>query len=350
LLTLTNVGDVALTLIATKVTAGDFVAVNGCGNSLNGHSSCTVAVTFVPKSVGPGTGTVVVTDQFRSQTVALSGTGVAPPGVSLSPASMAFGVTAVGSSSARQTVTLTNNGGLVLSVGSVTVTGDFAVAAGSSNCGSVVAAGSSCTLQVVFAPTTGGPRNGTLTVTDNAAGSPQTISLTGTGVDFALAGNGPTAVTVSNGVSAVYPLLLSSAANVPGTAALSCTGVPAYAVCTIFPAGVTLGGTTTVAVTVQTGVAATSASRGSPWSSGMGWLAALLPVGWLFRRRAAAALLTLCLLAGCGLGRTIPSSASGGGSSGSGSGAVTPSGTYTVTVSASSAGLVRVVNLTLIVQ
>ncbi len=83
--TLTNAGDVALTLIAAQITAGDFAVVNGCGNSLNAHSSCAMSVTFVPKSVGPGTGILTVSDQFRSQTVTLNGTGVAPPGVSLSP-------------------------------------------------------------------------------------------------------------------------------------------------------------------------------------------------------------------------------------------------------------------------
>ena len=60
----------------------------------------------------------------------LSGTGVAPPGVSLSPvATMAFAATGVGRDAAAQTVTLTNNGGMPLSIQSVGVTGDFAIVA-----------------------------------------------------------------------------------------------------------------------------------------------------------------------------------------------------------------------------
>ena len=236
-ITLTNNGDVALTLIAAQITSGDFTAVNACGNSLNPHSSCSIAVSFAPKSIGPGVGTLTVSDQFRSQTVSLNGTGIAPPGVSLSPiSSLAFPATPVGTTAAAQTVTLTNNGGLPLNIAAVTLTGDFGLIAVGSTCGNTLAIASSCTMQVSFAPTAAGPRNGTLTVTDNALNSPQTITLTGTGVDFTLAPNGSTTVTVANGSSAVYPLLLSSAANVPGTATLTCAGVPANAKCTISPA------------------------------------------------------------------------------------------------------------------
>jgi hypothetical protein len=73
-----------------------------------------------------------------------------------------------------------------------------------------------------------------------------------------------------------------------------------------------------------------------------------MPFGLFWRRwRFTSALLTLCLLAGCGAARTIPANGSGG----SGTTApLTPSGTYNIVVSAASAGLVRTVNLTLIVQ
>ena len=343
--TLTNAGDVALTLIAAQITAGDFSVVNGCGNSLNPHSTCAMSVTFVPKSVGAESGVLTVSDQFRSQTVTLNGTGVAPPGVSLSPISaMAFGTTPVGSSSAAQTVTLTNNGGLPLSVAGVVLSGDFAIAAGSNTCGSSVAVGASCTLQVIFVPTVGGMRNGTLTVTDNALNSPQTIALSGMGIDFALSPNGATSVTVPNGTSAVFPLLLSSSANVPGTVTFTCTGVPANAICTVTPTSVTLGGTSTVTVTIQTQVNVVSAPRlGEP----LYWLACLMPIGLLaVRRRRVAGLLMLLLLAGCGSGRTIP--AGGGGTSGNAP--LTPSGSYTIVVAGTGAGLVRVVDLTLVVQ
>jgi hypothetical protein len=285
-----------------------------------------------------------VSDQFRSQTVALNGIGVAPPGVSLSPiSSLTFPATPVGTSAVAQTVTLTNNGGLPLNIARVALTGDFGLIAVGSTCGSTLAVSSSCTMQIGFTPTVGGPRNGTLTVTDNAVNSPQTLALSGTGVDFTLTPDGNTSVTVANGSSAVFPLLLSSAANVSGTVALTCAGVPANAKCNISPASVALGGATTVSVTIQTQVTVAAIRTHNP----LLWLACLVPFGFLWRRwRLSSALLTLCLLAGCGAARTIPTT---GGDPGT-TGPLTPSGTYNIVVSGTSASLVRTVNLTLVVE
>ena len=55
---LTNAGDVPLTLIAAQIGSGDFAVVNGCGNSLNAHSTCAVSVSFIPRSVGSTSGTL----------------------------------------------------------------------------------------------------------------------------------------------------------------------------------------------------------------------------------------------------------------------------------------------------
>ena len=261
---LTNNGDVALTLIAAQITAGDFSAVNSCGNSLNAHSSCSIGVAYQPRSVGPGAGVLAVSDQFRTQTVTLNGIGVAPPGVSLSPVGpVVFGATPVGVGSAAQTVTLTNNGGLPLVMQSVAVTGDFAIVAGGNNCGTTVAVSTACTMQVVFTPSVSGPRTGALTVTDNATNSPQVLQLSGTGVDFSLTANGSTTVTIASGGNAVYPLLLSSAANVPGTVTFTCSGAPANSTCVVTPGTAALGATTTISVTVDTGVASSSVLAGS---------------------------------------------------------------------------------------
>ena len=72
---LTNTGDNALTLISALVTRGDFAATSACGSSLIGHASCAISVVSVPKTVGAGSGTLTVSDQFRTQTVVLNGTG-----------------------------------------------------------------------------------------------------------------------------------------------------------------------------------------------------------------------------------------------------------------------------------
>ncbi|GAC1419938.1 MAG: hypothetical protein NVSMB62_13290 [Acidobacteriaceae bacterium] len=365
--TLTNNGDVALQLIAASIAAGDFAIVNACGNSLNAHASCTMQVAFAPKAVGPQTGTLTVSDQYRSQSVTLSGTGVAPPGVSLSPAArLDFGAIGIGSTSAAQTVTLTNNGGLPLAIQSFALTGDFAIPSGANTCGISLAPATACTLQLVFTPSVGGTRTGTLTVNDNAAGSPQTIALTGTGIDFALAPNGPTSFTITAGQQAVYPLLLSSAAGVPGSVTFTCAPIPAHATCDVNPATASLGGTTTIAVTVATSVAgarlhAPFAFPALPGSPETIVFATLLPLGLTAARRrmtaarlraalGAATLLSLLLIAGCSANRLIPGSGTPPGGGGTGGAAPTPAGTYTLTITATSAGLTRTVDLTLNVQ
>jgi hypothetical protein len=267
-----------------------------------------------------------------------------------------FGATPVGQSSAAQTVTLTNNGDGVLGITAVAVTGDFQVAAGGNGCGATLAVGAACGIQVVFAPTVAGARTGTLTVIDSAGSSPQVEAMTGTGIDFTLSPDGSTDVTVAGGGSAVYPLLLSSAAGVPGTATLSCTGAPANATCVVQPATAPLGTTTVITVTVATTSAVGSEGpleRMRP--RGGVWLAVLLaPLGMLgWRRGRWAGLLGVCVvggllgLGGCGAGRLIPAaSVTATGQGGPG----TQTGTSTLTVSATSAGLTRSVNLTLVVQ
>lgn len=103
------------------------------------------------------------------------------PGASLSPASLSYSNTLVGSTSASQAAILTSNGTGPLTVSSVTASGDFTVTSTSpSPCGTL-AVGATCTINVAFSPTTVGARSGTLTVVDNASASPQTVSLSGTG-------------------------------------------------------------------------------------------------------------------------------------------------------------------------
>ncbi|MBB5318569.1 choice-of-anchor D domain-containing protein [Tunturibacter empetritectus] len=355
-ITLSNTGDLPLTLIAAQITSGDFTVVNACGNSLNPHSTCSVNIAFAPKNVGPLTGSLSVSDQYRTQTVALNGIGIAPPGVSLAPFStVVFPPTGVGLQSASQAITLTNNVGTPLSIQGISLTGDFVILPNSSTCGANVAPDAACVLQIAFAPTVGGPRTGSLTVTDSAGNSPQTLSLTGPGVDFTLTTNGTTSVSITSGQNAVFPLLLSSASNVSGTVTFTCAGMPANSTCTVTPSSIPLGSTTTISVTVLTGVASALSSRPCISRSGVILFATLFPLGLLVLRPARRSSVTgfalLCLLlaaSGCGVGREIPLTS--GSNPGGPSGPVTTAGTYTVVATATSAGLTRSVNLTLIVQ
>ena len=104
------------------------------------------------------------------------------PTVSLSPSSLTFASQTVSSTSAVQAVALQNGTSSALSITSIAFTGtnsgDFAQ---TNNCGASLAAGASCSIDVTFIPTASGTRSATLAVTDSASGSPQNVSLSGTG-------------------------------------------------------------------------------------------------------------------------------------------------------------------------
>jgi Pectate lyase superfamily protein/F5/8 type C domain/Abnormal spindle-like microcephaly-assoc'd, ASPM-SPD-2-Hydin len=102
-----------------------------------------------------------------------------PGALSASPSSLSFGDLASGSTSAAQSVTVSNPGSSAVSVSSVSVSGPFSQ---TSTCGSSIAAGGTCTVSVKFAPTSGGSLTGSLSVATSAPGSPLTVALSGTGV------------------------------------------------------------------------------------------------------------------------------------------------------------------------
>ena len=183
--TLTNDGNTTIHVsTATLTGSGAFsVTANTCsGAALAPGGSCSVQVGFAPASLGSFTATISFSDDATNspQTVALSGSGV-QPAVSLSASSIAFGNQVVGTKSANQPIVLTNTGTDTLNIGAATAAMPFAIAVdGCSN--TAVAPGASCTIQLAYSPTAIGPSSGALSIPDDAAGSPQTVVLSGTGV------------------------------------------------------------------------------------------------------------------------------------------------------------------------
>jgi hypothetical protein len=102
------------------------------------------------------------------------------PGCSVSPPSLSFATQLVGTTSTAQSATISNKGLAPLTISNVGTSANFGE---TNNCGGVVAAGGSCTISVTFAPTATGSLTGSLTVTDDASGTPATVSLAGTGVN-----------------------------------------------------------------------------------------------------------------------------------------------------------------------
>ena len=178
-ITLKNTGAGALS-ISGIAASGNFAETNTCGTSLAASASCTISVTFTPTAAGTLTGAITFTDNAAAspQSVSLSGTGASTtPTISLSPTSLTFASQAVGTTSAAQTVTLSNTGAGALSISGIAASGNFAE---TTACPSSLPAGASCTISVTFTPTAAGTLTGAITFTDNAAASPQSVSLSGT--------------------------------------------------------------------------------------------------------------------------------------------------------------------------
>src|SRR5579863_4008278 len=99
--------------------------------------------------------------------------------VALTPSSLQFSGQTLGSMGQAQQVLLRNMGSAPLAVASISTAGDFAE---SDDCTPSVPAAGNCTLNVTFTPTAVGARTGSISVQDNAAGSPHLVSLSGTGI------------------------------------------------------------------------------------------------------------------------------------------------------------------------
>jgi hypothetical protein len=145
-------------------------------------ANCTISVKFTPSAAGSRSADLAITDNATGspQSVSLSGTGISI-GANVSPSSLLFGNQSVGATSTAQAVTLTNSGNAALSVTSIAVFGvnasDFTQ---NNNCGSSVAASAKCSIVVLFTPSALGTRTAALSISDNATGSPQSVSLSGT--------------------------------------------------------------------------------------------------------------------------------------------------------------------------
>ena len=180
--TLTNGANSPLTISSISA-AAPFAQTNNCGNNLAAGASCTISVVFAPTGEGTEGGSLTVNDSAvgGSQVVALSGFG-SEPLVSLNPVSLNFPQQVVGSITSQK-VTLTNTGTAILIISKVSVSGQFTE---HNNCSSTLVPGQSCAITVNFKPLSPGTFTGTVSISDNAPGSPQTVSLAGTGTAFSV--------------------------------------------------------------------------------------------------------------------------------------------------------------------
>ncbi len=300
---------------------------------------------------------------LANNTATDTATILTPPAASLSANALSFTNQGVNSTSAAQTITVTNHGGATLTFTSApTITGtnaaNFASATGTTcTNGATVVGGGTCVINITFTPTaTGSFGPATLTLTDNASPTTQTATLTGTGIDFSI--SGPTsAVSITAGQSGTFTITAT-----PGTGGfansitLSASGLPSAATATFTPASVTPGSTAT---TTTLSIATTARGALPPSSPRAPWMPTQLAL-WSFalvtillitilfakrtrpRRFAPAIFVTVALLLAIGIdgcGSNTPPAPTG-----------TPAGTSTITVTATSGSLVHTTTVTLTVQ
>ena len=179
--TLTNGQSVVLNINSVGFTGAnstDFTQTNNCGSSLSAGASCSIDVTFTPGALGSRSATLTVADDAGNspQTIGVSGTGATP--VTISSATLNFGNVTLGASSTAPAVTLTNNQNIALTNISIVATAPFSQV---NTCGTSIGPGAKCKITVTFTPTVLGTKTGTVTITDSAVNSPQTIAVKGTG-------------------------------------------------------------------------------------------------------------------------------------------------------------------------
>ncbi len=350
--TLTNNGTASLAITGISVTgtdAGDFSETNTCGSSVAVGASCAISVVFRPTSTGSRTASLSIADSAAGspQLVALTGTATAAaaaPGITLSPTTLTFPSQTVGASSQAQTVTLTSSGTAALSITSITIAGtDPGDYSETNTCGSTVAVGANCTISVIFKPAASGTRTASVSIADNASGSPHTVALSGTGAaapaSFSLSAS-PATLSVAPGTPGTSTLTVTPVNGFNQAVAFACTGLPSLASCSFSPSSVTPSGAAASTTVTLSTAAANSAAAQNQWPGNPSRLPAIAEAAGLFGcifllgafRSRASRLLSMLILMGS-LGLLL---ACGGGGSGSSGNPGTPAGTYSIVVTATS--------------
>jgi Domain of unknown function (DUF1929)/Legume lectin domain/PKD domain/Abnormal spindle-like microcephaly-assoc'd, ASPM-SPD-2-Hydin/Quinohemoprotein amine dehydrogenase, alpha subunit domain III len=263
--TVTNSGNANLNISAltlTGVNSGDFaLASNTCkGATVAANATCTVGITFTPGAPGIRQASLQITDTAPAspQTFALTGMGISlTPAVVISPATVAVAATQ-GTAGTSTNIVISNSGNAPLHISGVVFGGanvsEF-VNPANPCVGTAIAPGANCPITVTFAPLGVGTRTETVTITDDAANSPQAFTVNGTASPAYTVTSPSSALTtvVNAGQTAQYTLQLTPGAGYSGPVTMACSGAPATTLCTVTnPIQLTTGTPTSLNVTVST--------------------------------------------------------------------------------------------------
>jgi Abnormal spindle-like microcephaly-assoc'd, ASPM-SPD-2-Hydin len=249
--TMTNAGTAALHITNVALggaNANDFSFSNpACNSAIPVNASCTITVMFTPLAAGLRTASVTLTDDAPDspQVMSIKGNANAGPSsaVAVNPSSPDFGTTTQGTSTPMN-VTVKNTGTAALHITSVVLGGANMNEFSSSNptCNAAIPISGTCTIALTFTPFSVGVHVASVTLTDDAPDSPQTVQVKGNANAAFSAGAAPggsTSASVSAGQTAQYLLQLTPGAGYSGTVSLACSGAPLNATCQV-PASVSI--------------------------------------------------------------------------------------------------------------
>ena len=190
-------------LQVSSVTVGganpaDFKVTNQAGNCatatpatpaiLISHADCNLRVIFAPVASGPRSAILYLNDDLTGspQQVQLSGTAVSGSVLTLTATTLIFPTTTVGTPAQPQYLVLKSVGSQPVVVNQVVLSsGDFDLTNQAGTCTTALttslAPGANCTIRVRFHPTAKGSRSATVTINDNTATTPHTVTLNGIG-------------------------------------------------------------------------------------------------------------------------------------------------------------------------
>src|SRR5271156_913745 len=265
-LTVTNVGTGVVNVSQATITGAAFTVVSGApSGALQVGQSVTIQIQFAPAASGAASGAItVVSDASNSPLmISLTGTG-AQPGLSVSPASLNFGNMTVGQSTS-QVARLTNTGNSSVVINMATVSGAAFGISGMS-LPTTLPAGQSISFSAQFAPTAAGAATGSISFTDNAPNSPQTLTLSGTGVaTSATLGASPASISFGNvsvGSNGQQTVTLTNSGNASATISAIAAPGPGFSI-TGFGAPVTIAANQTATFTAQFAPTTTGNASGS---------------------------------------------------------------------------------------
>jgi Domain of unknown function DUF11/FG-GAP-like repeat/Putative binding domain, N-terminal len=344
-------GAFTLAITGTNFISSSVVNFNGSARTTTYVSATQVSAAVTAADIASaGMAQITVTNPAPGggTTAGLTLTIVAAnaPAVTFDKSSLSFGSLLEATTSAAQTVNLTNSGTAALNITGINITGsnpsDFAQ---TNTCGTTLDIGDSCAISVTFTPASAASFSATLSVADNAAASPQTVSLTGTGTpppDFTVTSSAA-AQSVSPGGAAQYTITVAATnGTYPGSVTLAASGLPPGATATFSEPVLTPGsGSVTSQLSIQTAAPVKASGLIGIWPMTLCTIpmAGILLV--IARRRKRLLGLLVVLLASLGAITAITGCGGGFGSSGT---------SYTITVTGTSGNDVQTTTVKLTVK